>query len=90
MKLMESQFSEPLNIGSSESITIQNLYDIACDEAGEKQVPFKFDLSAPQGVRGRSSENSLCEKILGWSPTVSIDAGLRLTYRWIEEELNSK
>lgn len=90
IKLMESDYSEPLNIGSSESITIQTLYEIASDEAGARQVVYNYDLSAPQGVRGRSSENSLCESVLGWSPTVSIDTGLRLTYRWIEEELKSK
>jgi GDP-D-mannose 3',5'-epimerase len=90
LKLMNSDFSEPLNIGSSESISIQDLYNIACDEADQENVDFNYLLDAPQGVRGRSSENSLCEEVLNWTPTVSIDEGLRLTFRWIESELSAR
>lgn len=90
LKLMNSDFDEPLNIGSSESITIQDLYNIACDEAGIRNALFNYVLDAPQGVRGRSSENSLCKQVLDWVPTVSINEGLRLTYRWIETELKTR
>ena len=87
LKLMESNYSEPLNIGSSESISIQQLYDIACDEAGIENAQFKYDLTAPQGVRGRSSDNSICREILQWEPKMTIDMGLRLTFRWISSQL---
>ena len=89
MKLMNSNYSEPLNIGSSESITIQDLYDIAIRKAGVVEVPFNYDLGAPQGVRGRSSDNTLCEEVLGWIPQVNIQEGMELTYNWISEEMKS-
>jgi nucleoside-diphosphate-sugar epimerase len=87
MKLMNSNYSEPLNIGSSESITIQDLYDIAIREAEVEHVPFKYDLGAPQGVRGRSSDNTLCEEVLGWVPQINIEEGMKLTYKWISSEM---
>jgi GDP-D-mannose 3',5'-epimerase len=89
MQLMNSSYSEPLNIGSSESITIQDLYDIAIRHAGVGNVPFKYDLGAPQGVRGRSSDNTLCEQVLGWIPQVDIQEGMKLTYEWVSKEMKS-
>ena len=90
LKLMNSEFSMPLNIGSAESITIQQLYDIALKAADVSQAEFEYNFTAPQGVRGRSSENTLCRETLGWAPSVAIDEGIRLTYAWISQELNSR
>ncbi len=89
MNLMKSNYSEPLNIGSSESITIQDLYDIAIGEAKVVGVPFNYDLNAPQGVRGRSSDNTLCKEVLGWVPKINIQEGMKLTYEWISKEMES-
>jgi nucleoside-diphosphate-sugar epimerase len=89
LKLMNSEYSMPLNIGSAESITIQQLYDIALKAADVSQAEFEYDFTAPQGVRGRSSENTLCKETLGWAPSVTIDEGIRLTYAWISQELDS-
>ena len=87
LNLMNSEYSLPLNIGSAESITIQQLYDLALKAAGSKHAEFIYDLAAPQGVRGRSSENTLCKKVLSWSPKVSIQEGMTQTYSWISQEL---
>ena len=92
LKLSESNFSQPLNIGSSESISIRSLYELIIQIAGYSQSDFKFtfDLSAPQGVRGRSSDNKLCKEVLGWEPTTSIQAGLEETFSWISNSIKLK
>jgi GDP-D-mannose 3',5'-epimerase len=86
--LMKSQFNQPLNIGSSESISIQNLYDITAEIAGIKNIEYSYDLNAPQGVRGRSSDNTLCIAELGWSPKISINEGMLKTYNWVMSQLS--
>jgi len=83
-KLMQSSYSEPLNIGSDELITIDELADLIIDISG-KRIKKKYDLSKPQGVRGRNADLSLIEKVIGWHPKTSYREGLTKTYRWIEE-----
>ena len=90
IKLMNSNFSNPINIGSSEMISINDLYKSIIEVNGLPFEKFKFshDLSAPQGVRGRSSNNDLCLQTLGWEPTISFATGIKETFDWIAKELN--
>jgi nucleoside-diphosphate-sugar epimerase len=87
-RLMESGHREPLNLGQDRMITINQLVDIVARIAG-KRVRKRYDLTAPQGVRGRNSDNTRLRKVLGWEPVVSLEEGLRRTYRWIEAQLEA-
>lgn len=89
LKLMNSDYNLPLNIGSSETVSIQRLYDllIRFENLNLKEFEFKYILDAPQGVRGRSSNNELCRKILNWEPQTSLEEGLKITYEWIKEQI---
>jgi nucleoside-diphosphate-sugar epimerase len=82
--LMESDFTEPLNIGSDRLVTIDGLADIVIKISGKK-ITKKHDLNAPQGVRGRNADLTLMKKALGWEPQVSLEEGLKRTYDWIEK-----
>jgi GDP-D-mannose 3',5'-epimerase len=88
LRLMESDFSDPINLGSSQLVTINRLYDIVEEIAGTS-VERKYDLTAPQGVRGRNSDNTLILKQLGWEPSISLEDGLAKTYAWIHEQMTS-
>lgn len=90
LRLMESDHREPLNIGSAESVTIQQLYDITQTIAEVPEITYEYDLTAPQGVRGRSSDNALCHEVLGWAPSMSLAEGMRPTYQWVYEQLKAK
>lgn len=81
--LMESAYEEPINIGSERLVTINELTDIIIGISGKK-VTKTYDLSAPQGVRGRNADITLARKVLGWEPRVSFEEGLAKTYKWIE------
>ncbi len=81
-RLMESDFKEPLNIGSDRLVTIDEMVDIIAKIAGKK-IKKKYLLDKPQGVRGRNSDNTLCKKVLGWEPKISLHEGLEKTYKWI-------
>jgi GDP-D-mannose 3', 5'-epimerase len=85
-KLMNSNFSLPLNIGSDRVVTLNQLFDIVADIASKKLTK-KYDTSKPQGVRERNSDNTLLKKVLKWEPRISLEDGLAKTYRWIESEL---
>ncbi len=89
VKLMESDIREPLNIGSSEMISINELTKIIENIAGVKLTSI-YDLSAPKGVRGRNSDNSKIIKMLNWQPNISLEVGLRETYQWIEQKVRNK
>ena len=81
-RLADSDVTTPLNIGSSEMVTINGLVDIVSTIAGV-DLERTHNLSAPQGVRGRNSDNTLIEAELGWSPSIPLRAGLERTYEWI-------
>jgi nucleoside-diphosphate-sugar epimerase len=81
-KLMESDVTEPRNIGSSETASINQLVDLVAQHAGI-EVTRNHDLSAPQGVRGRSSDNTLVRRDLGWTPTTALRDGIGPTYDWV-------
>lgn len=87
--LMESDFMGPVNIGSEEMITINQLVDMAC-EIDNKTHLIKNHVPGPTGVRGRNSDNRLIEKELGWKPKYSLRDGLEKTYFWIESQLERK
>ena len=87
--LMESDFVDPINIGSSELVSINQLVDIVEEIAGVK-LERKYNLSAPKGVNGRNSDNRLIEQVLSWQPSVSLRDGMELTYRWIYDQIRAK
>jgi GDP-D-mannose 3',5'-epimerase len=84
--IMESEIAEPINLGSSELVTINQLVDIAEDIAGIK-LKRTYNLSAPKGVNGRNSDNTMILEKLGWEPSIRLRDGLERTYRWIEHEI---
>jgi GDP-D-mannose 3', 5'-epimerase len=86
--LMASEVREPLNIGSDELVTINQLLDIVEVIAG-KTVRRRYKLDAPKGVRGRCSENTLIKQKLGWAPSVRLRDGMEKTYRWILQEMTA-
>ena len=86
LRLMASDYSEPLNLGTDRLVTINQLVDIVSGIAGKRLVK-RHDPQKPQGVRGRNSDNTRLAKILGWEPAVSLESGLEITYKWIESEL---
>jgi nucleoside-diphosphate-sugar epimerase len=83
--IMHSDIEEPINLGSSELVTIDRLVDLAENIAGIK-VQRRYDLSAPQGVRGRNSDNTMIRERLGWEPSIPLREGLERTYRWIYDK----
>ena len=91
IKLMESNFSNPLNIGSAETLSIRDLYDQVIKTSNTKgEIQFNFNTDAPQGGRGRSSDNTLCREILKWEPSIPFQIGIEKTYNWILSEITSK
>jgi len=84
--IMYSNIEEPINLGSSEMVSINQLVDIVEGIAGYK-LTRKYDLNAPKGVRGRNSDNTLIKKYLGWEPSISLKEGLSKTYAWIKEQM---
>jgi nucleoside-diphosphate-sugar epimerase len=84
--LMNSSVTEPLNIGSSQLVTINQLVDIVERIAGVT-VERRYKMDAPKGVRGRNSDNSRIRRLLGWEPTVRLEVGLEHTYRWIHDQV---
>jgi nucleoside-diphosphate-sugar epimerase len=85
-RLMRSSWVEPINLGQDRLISINELVDMVARIAG-KQIRRRHDLTAPQGVRGRNSDNNRLRTVLRWEPSVSLEEGLGCTYQWIEEQL---
>ena len=86
VRLMDSDFHEPLNLGQDRLVTIDDLVDMVSTIAG-KRLRKRYDPTKPQGVRGRNADLTLMKKTLGWEPRVSLEEGLENTYRWIERQL---
>ena len=84
--IMESDILEPINLGSSELVTINQLVDIAEDIAGVK-LQRKYNLDAPKGVRGRNSDNTLILEKLNWEPSIRLRDGMEKTYQWIGDQI---
>jgi nucleoside-diphosphate-sugar epimerase len=86
--LMASNVREPINIGSDELVTINQLVDIVEEIAGVK-LKRRYNLNAPKGVRGRSSDNTLIRQKIGWAPEVRLRDGMERTYRWIYDQMSA-
>lgn len=83
-----SDFSDPINLGSDQMVSINQLVDIVEEIAGLK-LKRKYNLNAPKGVRGRNSDNTLIQSVFGWKPSVRLQDGLQHTYRWIYDEMTA-
>ncbi len=84
--ILESEIKEPINLGSSELVTINQLVDIVEDIAGIK-LERRYNLGAPKGVNGRNSDNTLIQKYLNWEPSIRLRDGMAKTYAWIESQM---
>lgn len=87
-RILNCDYTQPINLGSEEMVTVNQLVDYVSEIAGKK-LQKRHDTSKPQGVRGRNSDNTLINKVLGWAPSISLREGLKPTYRWIESRVNS-
>jgi GDP-D-mannose 3',5'-epimerase len=87
-KLMRSDCAEPLNLGQDRMISINELADLIAVIAGQPIV--KKHVDGPQGVRGRNSDNTRLREVLGWEPEISLEAGLAMTYAWIEDQVRAQ
>ena len=87
--LMRSDVTEPLNVGSSQLVTINELVSIVEGIAGLK-LRRSYNVDAPQGVRGRNSDNTLVKERLGWEPEITLEDGLEKTYAWMYDEMAAR
>jgi len=90
LRLFESNFFEPLNIGSDEQVSINQMIDMLEKITNSPKLNRNYQLDKPKGVRGRSSNNDLSKKVLKWSYQISLYEGLKKTYKWIFDELNNR
>src|SRR4029077_18018401 len=86
--LMASSVIDPINIGSDELVTINQLIDIVEEIAGCR-FKRRYNLAAPKGVRGRCSDNTLITEKLGWAPEIRLRDGMERTYRWIYDQMSA-
>jgi GDP-D-mannose 3', 5'-epimerase len=87
-RIMRSDYPRPINLGTDELVTVNQLVDMVAEIAG-KRIVKRYDLSKPEGVRGRNSDNSRLRQVLGWEPQIMLRDGLVPAYRWIESELRT-
>ena len=87
--IMHSNYSDPLNLGSDELVTINDLVDLVEEIAGIK-VKRHYNLTAPKGVRGRNSDNTLIESKIKWKPTYKLNQGIEQTYKWIYDDIRKQ
>lgn len=88
IRLMASDYTHPLNLGTDELVTIDGLVDIVAEIAG-KSISKTHNLKGPQGVRGRNSDNTQLRKVLGWEPSITLREGLAPTYEWIRSQVEA-
>jgi GDP-D-mannose 3',5'-epimerase len=86
IRIMASDCRDALNLGTDELVTINGLVDMI-SKIADKRLNKVHNLSGPQGVRGRNSDNSMLRRVLGWEPSIHLEEGLAVTYRWIESEV---
>jgi len=89
VRLMRSPYRDPLNVGTDRLVTVNELVDLVSRIAG-KTIRRRHDLSQPQGVRGRNSDNARLRSVLGWEPRIALEDGLERTYRWIQGQLRAQ
>jgi nucleoside-diphosphate-sugar epimerase len=85
-QLMNSNYTEPINIGSNEMITIKDLANMIIDASG-KEVHLKF-IDGPVGVEGRNSNNTLIKEVLGWAPSQPLEVGINKTFKWVNKQIS--
>ena len=90
LRLFESDYAEPVNIGSDEQVSINQMIDLIKDISNLKELNRDYQLDKPKGVRGRSSNNDLVKKVLNWSFKIKLKDGLKKTYNWIENEMSKQ
>ena len=88
LKLMESDWHEPINIGSDRLVTMEELARMALKLAGKEDIEIDYDLTKPQGVRGRNADLTLVKEVLGWSPKYTLEQGMELLYNFAVENWN--
>jgi GDP-D-mannose 3',5'-epimerase len=88
-RLMQSDYREPLNLGTDELVTINELARLVVEISGKREISFKH-VEGPQGVRGRNSDNTRLRQVLGWEPGISLADGLVPTYRWVEKQVRGR
>ena len=86
-RLMQSNHNEPLNLGTDLMVSVNQLVDIIASVAGKK-INKIHDLSKPQGVRGRNSDNTKLSEFLNWTPDIDLKDGMKITYEWINDQVN--
>ncbi len=86
IRIMAAEYREPLNLGTDRLVTIDELVNLVAKIAG-KRIVKKYDVTKPQGVRGRNSDNTRVREVLGWEPNIPLEVGLERTYKWIEADL---
>jgi nucleoside-diphosphate-sugar epimerase len=89
LRIFEGEHVDPLNVGSSELVTINELVDLVEDIAGVS-LKRNYDLDAPKGVRGRNSDNTRIREALGWEPSTRLRDGLEATYRWVHDQVSAE
>lgn len=91
-KLVNNKIIGPVNLGSSQGVTIQYLHDLAMKIADTEIVEstYTYNLNAPQGVKSRNSDNTLIKKLLNWEPSISLEDGMKKTFKWIEKEFKKE
>jgi len=90
VRLMNSDFKEPLNLGSDEMVSMIEMADMALQLAGKKDKVTVKHIPGPEGVRGRNSDNTLIKKVLGWAPNTSLKVGLEKTFKWIDAQVTKE
>jgi len=85
LRLMVSDYKKPLNIGSDEMVSMNQMADMVM-EISQKKLPIRH-IPGPEGVRGRNSDNTLIKQVLGWAPTTSLREGLGYTHAWISQQV---
>jgi GDP-D-mannose 3', 5'-epimerase len=89
LRLMRSDYREPLNLGTDRMVTINELANIVIEISGKHGITLEH-IDGPQGVRGRNSDNTRLREVLGWEPQISLEDGLEGTYKWIASQLESR
>ena len=90
LRLFESDYSDPINIGSDEQVSINQMIEMIEFISGVDKLNKNYQLDKPKGVRGRSSNNDLIKKVLNWSYKMSLKDGLSKTYKWIDDDMSQK
>lgn len=86
LRIMDGESRKPVNLGSDELVTINQLVSIV-EEVAEVTLEREYITDAPQGVRGRNSDNTMISEIYGWEPSISLREGMEKTYRWVYDEV---